>query len=118
MIISVDIDGLDWCLPMREVARTASDAGLPHRPGLKPAPTDGRHPSSRAGLALDLEPLVEISPDRFHQRLDLAVKKMIGARDNLLLDDNAFLGLELVDERADVLVRYHRVLVAMNDHAG
>ena len=42
---------------------------------------------------------------------------MVGARDHLLLDDDALLGLELVDQAGDVLVRHHCILVAVNDHA-
>jgi len=38
-----------------------------------------------------LEPLVQIGVDRLHQHVDLAVKEMIGAGDNLLLDDDALL---------------------------
>src|SRR5262249_56527136 len=74
--------------------------------------------SSGARLAVRLEALVEIAVDRLHQRIDLAVEKVIGARDHLLLDHDALLRLELLDEAADVLVRHHRILVAMNDHAG
>src|SRR5262249_56112968 len=74
--------------------------------------------SRRARLALGLQALVEISADRLHQSIDLAVEEMIGARDHLLLDHDALLGLELFDEAADVLVRHHRILVAVNDHAG
>src|SRR5712691_5680241 len=70
-----------------------------------------------ARLALGLEPLVEIGADRLHQRIDLAVEEVVGARDHLLLDHDALLGLELVDQPGDVLVRHHRVLVAVHDHA-
>src|SRR5215468_7085167 len=74
--------------------------------------------SSGARLAVGLEALVEIAADRLHQRIDLAVEKVIGAGNHLLLDHDALLCLELLDEAADVLVRHHRILVAMNDHAG
>src|SRR5262245_65473445 len=74
--------------------------------------------SSRTRLALGLETLVEIDADRLHQRVDLAVEEMIGARDHLLLDHDALLSLELVDKAADVLVRHDGILVAVNDHAG
>src|SRR5215813_4107607 len=74
--------------------------------------------SSGARLAVRLEALVEIAANRLHQRIDLAVEKMIGARDHLLLDHDALLRLKLLDEAADVLVRHHRILVAVNDHAG
>src|SRR6266581_1385250 len=74
--------------------------------------------SSRARLALGLETLVEIGADRLHQRVDLAVEEVVGARDHLLLDHDALLGLELVDKAADVLVRHDGILVAVNDHAG
>src|SRR5258706_1669148 len=74
--------------------------------------------SSGARLAVRPEALVEIAADRLHQRIDLAIEKMIGARDHLLLDHDAFLRLELLDQAADVLVRHHGILVAMNDHAG
>src|SRR5437879_70242 len=72
----------------------------------------------RARLAIDLQALVEIGADGGHQRLDLGVEEMIGAGHDLLVDNDALLGLELVDQAADVLVRHHRVLVAMNDQAG
>src|SRR6266446_10455963 len=77
-----------------------------------------RKVSSGARLAVRLEALVEIAADRLHQRIDLSIEKVIGARDHLLLDHDALLRLELLDEAADVLVRHHRVLIAMNDHAG
>ena len=69
----------------------------------------------RSRLALRLQPLVEIGADRCKQRFDLAVKEMIGALHNLLLDHNALLGLELVDQRRHVFVRDDGVLVPMND---
>ena len=53
----------------------------------------------RARLALDVEAPVEIVVDRLHQRLDLAVEEVVGARHHLLLDHDALLGLELVDQR-------------------
>src|SRR5262249_11227698 len=74
--------------------------------------------SSRTRLALRLETLVEIGAYRLHQRVDLAVEEVVGARDHLLLDHDAFLGLELVDKAADVLLRHDCILVAVNDHAG
>src|SRR5262249_33429610 len=74
--------------------------------------------SSRTRLALGPKTLVEIGADRLHQRVDLAVEEVVGARDHPLLDHDAFLGLELVDKAADVLVRHDRILVAVNDHAG
>src|SRR5262245_14653933 len=66
-------------------------------------------------LALRLQPLVEIGADRCKQRFDLAVKEMIGALHNLLLDHNALLGLQLVHQRCHVFVRDNGVLVPMND---
>jgi hypothetical protein len=41
------------------------------------------------GTSTLAEPLVEISSDRGHQRLDLAVEEMVGAGKDLLLDDDA-----------------------------
>src|SRR5580700_9026372 len=64
------------------------------------------------------QPLVEILADGSHQRLDLAVEEMIGAGDDLLLDDDAFLRLEFFNEVGDVARRHHRVLVAVDDQAG
>src|SRR5437588_10050225 len=81
-------------------------------------PTRMKMISSGARLALGLWPLVEIAADCLHQCIDLAVEEMIGARDHLLLDHDALLRLELLDEDADVLVRHHCILIAMNDHAG
>ena len=43
---------------------------------------------------------------------------MVGARHDLLVDDDAFLGLELLDQAGDVLVGHHRVLVAVDDQPG
>src|SRR4249920_1645245 len=71
----------------------------------------------RSRLALRLQPLVEIGADRSKQRFDLAVKEMIGALHNLLLDHYSLLGLELVDQRRHVFVRDDGVLVPMNDEA-
>src|SRR5580693_1515060 len=64
------------------------------------------------------EPLVEILADRGHQRLDLAVEEMVGAGNDFLLDDDAFLRLEFFHQVGDVARRHHRVLVAMDDQAG
>src|SRR5690242_4770585 len=69
----------------------------------------------RARLARDVEALIEIGADRSHQRLDLAVEEMVGAGNDLLVDHDALLGLELVDEPGHVLVRHNRVFVAVND---
>src|SRR5260370_41314644 len=74
--------------------------------------------SSGARLAVRLEALGEVAADRLHQRIDLSIQKVIGARDHLLLNHDALLRLELLDEAAHVLVRHHHILIAMNDHAG
>src|SRR6185312_14814431 len=74
--------------------------------------------SGRGGLALDLEALVQIDADRFHQRLNLGVKKVVGAGNNLLLDDDAFLCLQLLDEPANVLMRHDAVAIAVDDQSG
>ena len=71
----------------------------------------------RAVRPSTLEPLVEIASDRLHQRLDLAVEEMVGAGNDLLLDDDAFLRLQLLDQVGDVARRHHRVLVAVDDQA-
>src|SRR5260370_41379924 len=73
--------------------------------------------SSGARLAVRLEALVEVAADRLHQRIDLSIEKAIGARDHLLLDHDALLRFELLDEAAHVLVRPHHILTAMTDHA-
>src|SRR5207247_7778979 len=73
--------------------------------------------SSGARLALGLEPLVEIAADCLHQRIDLAVEEMISARDHLLLDHNALLRLEFLDEAGEVLVGLHSMLIALKDYA-
>src|SRR3954468_5479912 len=73
--------------------------------------------SGGAGLAFDLETLVEIGADRLHQRLDLAIVEMIGAGDDLLLDHDAFLRLQLVNETRDILRRNDDVFLAMDDQA-
>src|SRR5262245_64232771 len=72
-------------------------------------------PNSRCRLAFCFQPLVEIGADRSKQRFDLAVKEMIGALHNLLLDHDALLGLQLVEQRRYVFVWEHSVLVAVND---
>src|SRR5580765_6562413 len=74
--------------------------------------------SGGAGLAFDLETLIEIGADRLHQRLDLAVEEMVGAGNDLLLDHNALLRLELVDKTGDILRRNDDVLLAMHDQPG
>src|SRR5262249_61250856 len=43
---------------------------------------------------------------------------MIGAGNDFLVDDDALLGLELLDQGRDVLGRHHRILVAMYDQSG
>src|SRR4051794_15830514 len=74
--------------------------------------------SRRGMLALDLEALVEISADRLHQRLDLAIEEMVGAGDDLLLDHDALLRFELLDKAADVLVGNYSVAIAVNNQPG
>src|SRR5215204_7823816 len=61
--------------------------------------------------------LVEIGADRLHQWLEPAVEEMVGARDDLLVDDDPFLGLQLLDQRGHVLGRHHRILVAVHDQS-
>src|SRR5688572_23976661 len=78
----------------------------------------GYRACARSGAAVDLQTLVEIEPDRLHQRLDLAVEEVVGAGHDFLLDDDALLRLELVDQAGDVLVRDDRVLVAVDDQPG
>jgi hypothetical protein len=46
---------------------------------------------------VELQSLVEIGADGLHQRVDFAVKEMIGAGNDFLLDHDAFLRLELLD---------------------
>src|ERR1700735_4014473 len=64
------------------------------------------------------EALVEIAADRGHQRFDFGVEEVVGAGNDLLLDDDAFLRLELLDQSRDVAMRHHRIFVAMDDKAG
>src|SRR5215213_3729013 len=59
--------------------------------------------------------LVEIGADRLHQLLEPAVEEMVGARDGLLVDDDPFLGLQLLDQRGHVLGRHDGILVAVHD---
>src|SRR5690349_22091634 len=77
----------------------------------------GRRVDLCGRLAFGLQALVEISADRSEQSFHLAVKEMIGALHNFLLDHDALLGLELVDQRGDVLMRHDRILVAVDDEA-
>src|SRR5947209_2016081 len=74
--------------------------------------------SRRGSLALDFEALIQISPDCLHQRLDPAVEEMISAGNNLLLDHDALLRFELLDEAADILVGYYAIAVAVNNKPG
>src|SRR5262249_23134088 len=62
-----------------------------------------------------LEPFVEIGADRGHQYFDLAVKEMVGAGYNLLFNDDALLGLELLNQIGHVPMRYDGVFVAVDD---
>src|ERR1700719_2294064 len=71
---------------------------------------------SGAGLAIDLQTLVEISPDRLYERLDLAVKEMVRSRDYLLLDHDPFLRFKFLDQGGDILMRHDRIFVAVNNH--
>src|ERR1700733_8112279 len=61
---------------------------------------------------------IEIRRDRLHQRLKLAIEEMIRAGDDLLIDHDALLRLELLDQRIDVFRRHYRILLAMDDQAG
>src|ERR1051326_7242259 len=74
---------------------------LPSGEGLCPCGEESR----RAGLAVALEALVEIQAHGLHQGLDLAVEEMVRARNDFLIDDDALLGLELLDEAGHVLGR-------------
>src|ERR1051326_3204657 len=86
---------------------------LPSGEGLCPCGEESR----RAGLAVALEALVEIQAHGLHQGLDLAVEEMVRARNDFLIDDDALLGLELLDEAGHVLGRDDGILVAMDDEA-
>src|SRR6516165_4778956 len=76
---------------------------------------DGRRGSRRGRRPPGLEPFIEIAADRRHQRFDFAVKEMIGAGHDLLLDHNALLRLELLDQIGHVSMRHHGVFVAMDN---
>src|SRR6185312_4568099 len=71
----------------------------------------------RGRLARHVETLVEILAERRQKRLDLAVEEVVGALHHLLLDDDALLRLQLLDQRVHVLGRHHRILVAVDDQA-
>src|SRR5437763_3403120 len=111
--------------PQTTAARTSSTRSAitrSFRPMARPAGPAAlsRPPPARFGARLGAgrQPLVEIGADRGHQRLELAVEEVVGALHDLLLDHDALLGLELLDQAADVLRRDHRVLVAVDDQAG
>src|ERR1700724_932626 len=61
------------------------------------------------------KPPVEIGADPGHQRLELAVEEVVGAGHDLLLDHDALLRLELLDEAGHVLLRHHGILIAVDD---
>ena len=65
-----------------------------------------------------VEALVEVAAANAHQLLGLAVEEVVRARDDFLVDDDAALGLQLVDERLHVLRLRHAVGIAMDDQAG
>ena len=57
-------------------------------------------------------------PDLLDQRLDAVFEEMIGARNHRVLDLDALLRLELLDEAGDFLQGRDAVLVAMHEQAG
>ena len=63
------------------------------------------------------EAAVEIARAESEQLVDIVLEEVVGAGDDLLVDLDAALGLELVDQRLDVLLRHDAVGVAMDDQA-
>src|SRR5690606_7294761 len=85
-------------------------------PAARTAGSVDRSLSSAAGC--DLGPAtVEILAARFDQFIDLVLVEMVGALDGLLLDGDALLQLELVDQLLHRFGRGHAVLVAVDDQA-
>ena len=76
-----------------------------------------RKTRDRPGGAVHRQALVEIAAADVDQLVDVVLEEMVGAVDDLLVDLDALLGLQLVDQRLDVLLRHDLVLVAMDDQA-
>ncbi|MGH6819759.1 MAG: hypothetical protein ACREDU_02725 [Methylocella sp.] len=68
-------------------------------------------------LPLARHALVEVSSAELGQLLDLVLEKVVGAGDHLVLDDNAFLRLELGNETVNGFGRRDSVLLAVKEQA-
>ena len=77
--------------------------------------------SFRAGggrVAGHAEALVEIGADRFLQVFHAVFEEVVGVGDHGVLDRDAFLGLQFLDQRLHFLERRDPILVAVNEQAG
>ena len=69
-------------------------------------------------MARHAEPLVEIGADDGLQIVDAVLEEMVRLGDHRVLDQDALLGLQLLDQRQHLLERRDAVLVAMDEQAG
>ena len=63
------------------------------------------------------EALVEIGAHDLLQILHAILEEVVGVGDHRMLDENALLGLELLDERLNLLERRDAILVAVDEQA-
>ena len=61
-----------------------------------------------------MKPFVQISVHNLHQLVHLALEEVVGVRDHFVIDDDAALDLELLDETGDGLGRDDPVLIAVH----
>ena len=64
------------------------------------------------------ETLVQIGPDHRLQFVDAILEEVIGLGNDGVLDENALLSLQFLDQRLDLFQRRDAVLVAMHEQAG
>ena len=63
------------------------------------------------------ETLVEIGADDHVQFVDAILEEVVGLGDDRMLDDDALLGLQLLDQRQDLFQRRDAILVAVDEEA-
>ena len=63
------------------------------------------------------EALVEIGADHHVQFVDAILEEVIGLGDDRMLDEDALLGLQFLDQRQHLLQRRDAILVAVDEQA-